>query len=77
MNDVFTGLAMWHGLKALVAGAVVVGFLVTVSAPTQRARHQAEAKAAAEVAHCLAARPAAPDALGRLLQRATCKLPIH
>lgn len=74
MNDVFFGIAAWHGVKALVAGAVVVTFLVTVSAPTQRARHQAEVKAAAAVAHCLAARPAAADAFSRMLQRATCRL---
>jgi hypothetical protein len=74
MNAVFQGLAMWHGLKALVAGAVVVAFLVTLGAPAQRARHQAEVKAAAAVAHCLAARPAAAHPFGRMLQRATCKL---
>jgi hypothetical protein len=66
MNAVFQGLAMWHGLKALVAGAVVVAFLVTLGAPAQRARHQAEVKAAA--------RPAAAHPFGRMLQRATCKL---
>jgi hypothetical protein len=73
LSDTFTGLAAWHGLKALVAGAVVVTFLATVSAPAQRARHQAEASTAAKVAHCLATRPATPDALGRFLDRANCK----
>lgn len=74
MNNVFQGLAMWHGLKALVAGGVVVAFLVTVSAPHQAARHQAEASAAARLASCLATVAPAPDAFGRMLQRATCKL---
>lgn len=74
MNNVFQGLAAWHSLKALVAGAIVVAFLVTVSAPHQAARHQAEATAARAVAACLAKLTPAPDALGRALQRATCRL---
>lgn len=74
LTDTFNGLATWHGLKALLAAGAIIAFLVTVSAPTQRARQHAEAVTAAAVAHCLAARPAAPDALGRMLDRMNCRL---
>lgn len=74
LSDTFSGLAAWHGLKFLVGAGVVLAFLVTVSAPHQAARHQAEASAAARLASCVAAKATAPDALGRFLDRATCRV---